>query len=117
MTVGIGTLIFTPMIIIDNGLNDTMKSVLIWLFASILYGLSFTILRLKTIFRIPIHVIACLAITIAIRTGYAYFLNGEINFKKLFIITLPIFIVIYVGLYLLMKYFNSPDKKKDTEEQ
>ncbi|MBP5581596.1 MAG: hypothetical protein J6X85_07425 [Ruminococcus sp.] len=49
--IGFGTLIFTPMIIFDNGINDTMRSVIIWLTASILYGASFSILKMKTIFR------------------------------------------------------------------
>ena len=41
IAVGLGTVIFVPMLILDNGLNDTLKSVLIWVGASILYGLSF----------------------------------------------------------------------------
>ena len=72
LTVGLGTLIFVPMLIIDNGLNDSMKSVLIWLGASILYGMSFSILELKTIFRIPLHFAACFAITCAVRIGHTY---------------------------------------------
>lgn len=116
-TVGIGTLIFTPMILFDNGLNDTMKSVLIWLFASILYGLSFEILKLKTFFRIPLHFLTCFLITFGIRTAYSLLVNFEVNFKKLLIITLLIFIVIYVLLYFLMKYLNSPDNDKVSEEE
>lgn len=41
ITVGLGTMVFVPMLILDNGLNETLKSVLIWIGASILYGLSF----------------------------------------------------------------------------
>ena len=116
LAVGFGTLIFTPMIILDNGIDDTMRSVIIWLAASVLYGVSFSILKMKTIFRYPLHIIACFAITLAVRTGYSYFMNGEIHFKKLFLVTLPIFVVIYVLLFLFMKYLGSPDTKEDTEE-
>lgn len=116
LAVGFGTLIFTPMIIIDNGIDDTMRSVIIWLAASVLYGVSFSILKMKTIFRYPLHIIACFAITLAVRTGYSYFMNGEIHFKKLSLVTLPIFAVIYVLLFLFMKYLGSPDTKEDTEE-
>lgn len=116
LAVGFGTLIFTPMIIFDNGIDDTMRSVIIWLAASVLYGVSFSILKMKTIFRYPLHIIACFVITLAVRTGYSYFMNGEIHFKKLFLVTLPIFVVIYVLLFLFMKYLGSPDTKEDTEE-
>lgn len=78
LTIGLGTLIFVPMLIIDNGLDDSMKSVLIWLGASILYGMSFSILELKTIFRIPLHFAACFAITFAVRVGYAYFTRAAV---------------------------------------
>ena len=116
-TVCIGTLIFTPMILFDNGFNDTMKSFLIWIFASILYGLSFEILKLKKFFRIPLHFLTCFAITFAIRICYSLLVYGEVRLKKTFLITLPIFIVIYVALYFLMKYLNSPDKDKVSEEE
>ncbi|MDD7515368.1 hypothetical protein [Ruminococcus flavefaciens] len=116
LAIGFGTLIFTPMIIFDNGIDDTMKSVIIWLAASILYGASFSILKMKTIFRYPLHIIACFAITLAVRTGYSYFMNGEIHFKKLFLVTLPIFIAVYVLLFLYMKYFGSSDTQKNAEE-
>ncbi len=117
LTVGLGTLIFTPMIIIDNGLNDTMKSVLIWLGASILYGFSFAILDMKSIFRFPLHFLACFAVTIGVRTGYAFLINGEVEFKKLMMITSPIFIAVYVGLFFYIKYFgNIPGRNNDKEE-
>lgn len=45
LTLGFGTIIFVFMLILDNGLNDTLKSILIWLIASALYGLSFSILN------------------------------------------------------------------------
>ena len=117
LTVGLGTLIFVPMLIIDNGLNDSMKSVLIWLGASILYGMSFSILELKTIFRIPLHFAACFAITFAVRIGYAYFTNGEVHLKKLFIVTLPVFIIIYVLLYFYIKNFGSLGSGNSKEEE
>ena len=113
LTVGLGTLIFTPMLIIDNGLDDTMRSVVIWLIASLLYGLSFAILNWKSIFRIPLHCLTCFAVTFFIRCGYSYFSNGEIHLKKLFIVTIPIFIVVYAALFFFIKYFgNIPDREK-----
>lgn len=124
LTVGLGTLIFTPMLIIENGLNDTMKSVLIWLSASILYGLSYTILdvdKIKPIFRISLHFLTCFAITIGIRCAYAYFENGSIEFKKLLIITSPIFVGIYILLCFYMKNFGGISLKSviksDTESE
>ena len=120
LTVGLGTLIFVPMLIIDNGFNKTMVSVIIWLGASILYGLSFSILdmeKIKQIFRIPLHFITCFAITLAVRTGYSYFKNGSLHFKKLLIITAPIFIAIYILLFIYMKHFGDITFKFKTESK
>ncbi|MBP5580167.1 MAG: hypothetical protein J6X56_11965 [Ruminococcus sp.] len=117
LSVGLGALIFTPMLIIDNGFDDSMKSVIIWLSASILYGLSFAILNWKSIFRIPLHCLACFAITVFIRCGYSYFVNGEIQFKKLLLVTIPIFIVVYAVLFIYIKYFGSiPDREKPEKQ-
>ena len=117
LTVGLGTLIFIPMLIIDNGLNETMISVLIWLGASILYGFSFAILDMKSIFRFPLHFLACFAITVGVRAGYSYFVNGELEFKKLMIVSAPIFIAIYILLFFYIRYFgNIPGKSSDNEE-
>jgi hypothetical protein len=117
LAVGLGTIIFTPLLIIDNGLNDTMVSVIIWLLASIVYGLTFSILRMKSIFRIPLHFIACFAVTMAVRFVYAYFSNGEIEFKKTFIVTVPIFIVIYIIMFFYMKYFGNSDGSGTQKEE
>ncbi|WP_024860163.1 hypothetical protein [Ruminococcus flavefaciens] len=116
LTIGLGTLIFTPMIIIDNGFNDTMISVLIWLGASIIYGLSFAILNWKSVFRIPLHFLVCFAVTLVIRCAYSFFINGELNLKKTLIITAPIFIAIYIVLFIYIKYFGHITSIKKSEE-
>lgn len=116
LSIGLGTLIFTPMLIIENGFDDSMKSVVIWLAASIIYGLSFSILNWKSIFRIPLHFLTCFAVTFIIRCGYSYFVNDEIEFKKLFIVTVPIFIVIYIAMFLYIKYFGHIISIKKSEE-
>ena len=113
LSVGLGSLIFTPMLIFDNGFDDTMRSVVIWLAASVLYGLSFAILNWKSIFRIPLHCLTCFAVTFLIGCGYSYFSNGEIHLKKLFIGTVPIFIAVYIIMFFYIKYFGSiPEKEK-----
>ena len=48
IAVGFGTMVYVPMLLIDKGLNDTMQSVLTWVFASALYGLSFELLKIKS---------------------------------------------------------------------
>ena len=114
LSVGLGALIFTPMLIIDNGFNETMKSVVIWRTASILYGLSFAILNWKSILRIPLHFLTCFAITLFIRCGYSYFISGEIHFKKLLAVTVPVFIAVYALLFLYIRYFgNIPQREKN----
>ena len=116
LTIGLGTLIFTPMIIIDNGFNDTMISVLIWLGASIIYGLSFAILNWKSVFRIPLHFLVCFVVTLVIRCAYSFFINGELNLKKTLIITAPIFIAVYIVLFIYIKYFGHITGIKKSEE-
>lgn len=33
IAVGFGTMVYVPMLLLDKGLNDTMQSVLTWVFA------------------------------------------------------------------------------------
>lgn len=103
IVLGLGTMIFVPMLILDNGLNDTLKSVLIWTGASILYGLSFELLVIKSKIKIPLHIVICFIITIIVRCGYSYFRNGIIEFINIFIVTIPIFVAVYVVLYFFMR--------------
>lgn len=107
LSIGLGTVIFVPMLIIDKGLNDTLVSVLIWFGASILYGLSFTLLKLKTKLRLPIHILSCFLLTLVVRCGYSYYSKGSIDFTRLFLITIPIFILIYMLMYFYMRYFGN----------
>ncbi len=37
IAVGFGTMVYVIMLLLDKGLNDTMQSVLTWVFASVLY--------------------------------------------------------------------------------
>lgn len=104
MSIGLGTLIFVPMLILDNGLNETLISVLVWTGASILYGLSFLIWKLKNKMKIPLHIAVCFIITIAVRFFYSYFSDGAVNFGRTFLITIPIFIAVYIVLYLFMRF-------------
>ena len=90
IAVGFGTMVYVPMLLIDKGLNDTMQSVLTWVFASALYGLSFELLKIKSI--------------------YSYVENGKINVLKTVAITIPIFVVVYIALFLFMKYIGSVNK-------
>ncbi len=110
MTVGLGTIIFVPMLILENGLNDTLKSVLIWIGASVLYGLSFSLWKIKMKRKIPLHIAICFIITISVRCLYSYFKNGIVNFSSLFLVTVPIFIGVYIVLYFFMKLIGDLDK-------
>jgi len=113
LAIGLGTVIFVPFLIIDKGLNDTLVSVLIWFGASILYGLSFTLLKLKTKLRYPIHCLSCFIMTLAVRIGYSYYSNGSVDFTKLLLITIPIFIIIYMIMYFYMRYFGTVYNNKN----
>lgn len=84
MSIGLGTLIFVPMLILDNGLNETLISVLVWTGASILYGLSFLIWKLKNKMKIPLHIAVCFIITIAVRFLYSFFFRWSGKFRKNF---------------------------------
>lgn len=77
---GLGTLIFIPMLILDNGLNDTLISVLVWTGASFLYGLSFLLWKLKNKIKIPLHIAVCFIITIGVRCLYSFFSYGYVDF-------------------------------------
>ncbi len=107
IAVGFGTMVYVPMLLLDKGLNDTMQSVLTWVFASVLYGLSFEIIEIKSKIKYPIHIAVCFIITIATRLIYSYIENGTINVLKTVTITIPIFVGVYIALYLFMKYIGN----------
>ena len=117
LSIGLGTVIFVPMLIIDKGLNDTMVSVLIWFGASILYGLSFTLLKLKTKLRLPIHILSCFLLTLIVRCGYSYYSKGSIYFTRLILITIPIFIMVYMVMYFYMRYFGNNNFRSNNNEE
>ena len=106
-------MVYVPMLLLDKGLNDTMQSVLTWVFASVLYGASFEILRIRGKIKYPVHIAVCLVITIATRIIYSVIKNGTVDIKKTVLITIPIFIGVYVFLYLFMIYIgNAADNKR-----
>lgn len=107
IAVGFGTMVYMPMLLLDKGLNDTMQSVLTWVFASVLYGLSFEIIEIKSKIKYPIHIAVCFIITIATRLIYSYIENGTVNVLKTVVITIPIFVGVYIALYLFMKYIGN----------
>ena len=107
IAVGFGTMVYVPMLLLDKGLNDTMQSVLTWVFASVLYGLSFEIIEIKSKIKYPIHIAVCFIITIATRLIYSYIENGTVNVLKTMAITIPIFVGVYIALYLFMKYIGN----------
>lgn len=112
IAVGFGTMVYVPMLLIDKGLNDTMQSVLTWVFASVLYGLSFEIIEIKSKIKYPIHIAICFIITIATRLIYSYLENGTVNVLKTVAITIPIFVGVYIMLYLFMKYIGNVNENK-----
>lgn len=112
IAVGFGTMVYVPMLLLDKGLNDTMQSVLTWVFASVLYGLSFEIIEIKSKIKYPIHIVVCFIITIATRLIYSYIENGTVNVLKTVAITIPIFVGVYIALYLFMKYIGNVKEEK-----
>lgn len=51
-------------------------------------------------------------ITIAIRLIYSYLENGTVNVLKTVAITIPIFVGVYIALYLFMKYIGNVNENK-----
>lgn len=105
ISLGFGTMIFLPMLILDNGLNDTLKSALIWAAASMLYGLSFEIFKTKLKIKLPLHILICFAVTVMVRCLYSYFTDGTVDFYVI-LVTVPIFIAVYIVLYFFMKHIG-----------
>ena len=110
ISTGFGTMIFVTMLIMDNGLNETLKSVLIWVAASCLYGLTFEIMRIRSIrsrIKFPLHIALCFLITVAARVTYSYITKGYVDLISTVIITIPIFAAVYIALYFFMKFTGS----------
>lgn len=106
IAVGFGTMVYVPMLLLDKGLNDTMRSVLTWVLASVLYGLSFELFRLRSKIKYPLHIAVCLVITIATRLIYSYIESGTVDILKTTLVTIPIFVGVYIALYFFMKYIG-----------
>ena len=104
--IGFGTLIFIPMLIADNGFNETLQSVVTWIIASGLYGLSAGILKMKSHIKYPVHVLICFLITIVTRFFYSLINNGSVAIAKTILTTIPIFIGAYVLVYLFIVFVN-----------
>ena len=113
LAVGFGTCVYVPMLLIDKGFNDTMQSILTWVIASVLYGVSFEILRVKGKYRFPVHITVCFIFTIATRIVYSIIKNGTVNLIKTILITIPIFVVVYILLYLFMRFVGDAVKNDD----
>jgi len=113
IAVGFGTMVYVPMLILDKGMNDTMQSVLTWVAASVLYGLSFELMEMKSGIKYPVHIAACFVITIATRLVYSYIENGTVDVWRTTLVTTPIFIGVYAALYLFMKYIGNGSKEEN----
>lgn len=100
-------MIFVTMLIMDNGLNETLKSVLIWAAASCLYGLSFEIMQVRSKIKFPLHIGICFLITVAARVTYSYITKGYADLPGTAVITIPIFAAVYTALYFFMKFTGS----------
>ncbi len=109
-------MVYIPMILIDKGLNDTMQSVLTWVIASVMYGISFELIELKSKLKYFIHIATCFVITIVTRLVYSYIKFGTVNIVKTVVITIPIFIGVYVALFLFMKYIANIKATEKPEE-
>ncbi|MDE6591967.1 MAG: hypothetical protein K2K57_02745, partial [Oscillospiraceae bacterium] len=107
ISTGFGTMIFVTMLIMDNGLNETLKSVLIWVAASCLYGLTFEIMRVRSRIKFPLHIALCFLITVAARATYSYITKGYVDLTDTAVITIPIFAAVYIALYFFMKFTGS----------
>ena len=104
--IGFGTLIFIPMLIADNGFNETLQSVVTWTVASGLYGLSASILKMECRIKLFVHILVCFLITIATRFVYSWINNGSIQITRTILTTIPIFIGAYILVYLFIMFTN-----------
>lgn len=112
ITIGFGTIVYLPALMIANGTDNTLKSVLIWVIASALYGFSFELLNITTKLKIFVHIIVCFAITIAARLLFAYSSQSNADIFHTFLITIPIFIGVYGALFIFMKLIGFRDGRE-----
>lgn len=113
LAMGFGTAVFVPMLILDSGLNETLKSVCIWTGASVLYGASFGLLRTNAKHKRLLHIAVCFAVTIGTRFLYSYAANGKVAFGSILAVTVPIFAVVYFALCFFMKAVGGPEEERN----
>ena len=104
---GLGSICFISCLWIFNGYDETLVSVTVWLIASALYGLSFVVFEIKSL---PLatftHLCLCIVITLAARLTWGLLLGQVRTLPSLAISTIPIFIPIYIILFICVLLFR-----------
>lgn len=112
--IGIGMPITLICMTCLGGWNDVIKEFLVWLVASALFGvlsLLFTSAKLPLPLITAIHCIGCLGITCG-----ACFINGySDNLWNILIYVLPVFAVVYAGIYITTMIIAKIEAKKINE--
>ena len=97
---GIGFPATVLSMILIGGFTGIARELLIWLAASILFGvlsgLCFQKLNLKPITASALHFVCCLAVA----SGACWLCGYAENMPELLIVLVPMFTLIYVGVYL-----------------
>ncbi len=114
LAMGFGTAVFVPMLILDSGLNETLKSVCIWTGASVLYGASFGLLRINIKHKRLLHIAVCFAVTIGTRCFYSYAANGKVAFGSILAVTVPVFAAGYLALCFFMKAVGGTGEERNS---
>ncbi len=113
LAMGFGTTVFVPMLILDSGLNETLKSVCIWTGASVLYGASFGLLRINIKHKRLLHIAVCFAVTVGTRCFYSYATNGKVAFGSILAVTVPVFAAVYLALCFFMKAVGGTGEERN----
>ena len=109
---GIGFPVTVLCMTLIGGFNQATQELLIWLVASVLFGivsgLFFQNLNLKLLTATALHFICCLTIasTAGWLCGYAE------SFLKLLSAILPVFVLIYIVVYLGVVFAMKQEAKK-----
>ena len=109
---GIGFPVTVLCMTLIGGFNQATRELLIWLAASVLFGivsgLFFQKVNLKPIAATALHAVCCLVIasTAGWLCGYAE------SFLKLLWAILPVFVAVYIVVYLVVVFAMKQEAKK-----
>jgi len=100
-SIGVGAVITTAVTCIFGGFDETVRRYIIWIAASVLFGLASWLVFGKDKFSLPVATVLHAVICFIIVVGATYLCRFDGGFGANILSIAIVFIVVYVAIYLV----------------